>query len=760
MMNLVENTLMFKTRIKGLVQGVGFRPFIYRVASGLDVKGTVENRNDGVIIRYRCGEMLKDEFLEKIVAEKPMGAEIHFLQTERIAEPSHNFPDFRIVPSVDVSTDITGISPDIAVCPDCLMDMERQEHRIGYPFVNCTNCGPRFTIIKDLPYDRENTTMGSFRMCQTCAAEYGDVLDRRFHAQPVACSECGPCFTLFHDNGVEGKIGQILDRLATIIAGGGTVAVKGLGGYHLACDALNAKAVARLRKVKKREGKPFAVMFSDILHLREYADLNLSEEQALMSPQRPILLAKMKRPLAGGINLGLDTLGVMLPYLPLHHLLFGKLQTPAIVLTSGNESGCPIVTGNAEALRVFRMETDAVLTHNRDIHNRVDDSVQMVVNNQVRQIRRSRGYVPVPVRLPFDVDGIVATGAELNHSFCIGKNSDAYMSQHIGDLRNHETLDFFTGTLDRFKNLMRVTPREIACDLHPDYLSTRYAESLSLPVTRVQHHHAHIAACMAEHGLDEKVIGVAFDGTGLGTDGNIWGAEFFLCDPLSFERVGHFEYVPMPGGDRAAKEPYRMGLAYLHHVFGDEALNLDLEFVRRIPDSAAGLLTTAMKNRVNSPLCSSAGRLFDAVAAITGVCFISSFHGEAPMRLESLADRTCSGWYDCEEGPVVRFGPMIRQIVSDTLQGVPVPVISTKFHNTVIAAVEDAAGRIRRESGVGKVVLSGGVFQNRYVLSNLEINLALKGFRVYTHRRVPSNDGGIALGQIYICGKKREIACA
>lgn len=738
----------YRIEIRGLVQGVGFRPFVYRIATEAGLNGTVENRNDGVFIIVTCSENTLKDFISNIRHKAPPASRVesvNFSETEYV-----DFKGFEIVRSTSVSENITDVSPDIAVCDECLADMKTQPNRIGYPFINCTNCGPRFSIIQDLPYDREKTTMKVFEMCPSCRKEYTDVLDRRFHAQPVACEICGPEYTLHEgETKITGHT-QIILRTAELLNAGKIVAVKGIGGFFIACDALNEDAVSRLRVLKNREAKPFAVMFSSPETTREFAEVSTEEETSLLSMNRPIVLLKEKKPLAFSVNVGFDTVGAMLPYMPFHYLLFEKSGLKAVVLTSGNISDEPIITNNEKAISILGNICDAVLTYNRDIHNRTDDSVVRIMNSQERVFRRSRGYAPVPVKTQNRLEGILATGAELVNCFCIGKGNQAIMSQHIGDLQNMETYEFFTESIERHKKLFRFEPSLIVTDLHPDYLSTRYAEEYNLPVVRVQHHHAHIASCMAEHGLNEPVIGVAMDGTGLGDDGNIWGSEFLVCDYKSYERKAHFEYIPLPGGDKVTHEPWRTAVSLLYGVYGEEFLNFSLPFLQNIPQENIRMICAAIDKKINSPLSSGAGRVFDAVSAMINLCPVSRFHAEAPMRLESTIDHSVTQFYDFIPGSSISFQPMIRQIVDDIINKTPQPVISARFHNTITEAIIQTVASISRETGIRKVALSGGSFQNKYLTERVENALSKAGFSVYSQHTIPCNDGGIALGQMRI----------
>ena len=741
-------------KISGLVQGVGFRPFIYRLATRIGLKGWVENRNDAVHILVRGTEEEIGRFVEEVRNEKPA---ISYLDEITITDSeSLELREFKIQWSKSEGDAVTEVSPDIAVCDDCLDDMKRQPHRLDYPFTNCTNCGPRFSIIRSLPYDRNNTTMSDFRMCGECEAEYEDLKDRRFHAQPVACNHCGPAYRLVEKNSSLSDISKITDRFAEIIHHDGVIIAKGLGGFFLACDALNETAVRKLRSLKRRYTKPFAVMFRDIDSLKGYAQVSTAEERELSSWQRPVLILEERRPLAASVSRGFPTVGAMLPYLPFHYLLFEKLNTPALVFTSGNFSEEPILIDDNKTLEEFGGKLEAVLVNNRPIHNRVDDSVGFVVNGSFRLIRRSRGYVPSPVFMKRNVEGLVAAGAELVNCFCVGKDTRAILSQHIGDLKNFETLEFYEESFNRFMDLFRIKARAVACDMHPDYLSTRYARSLGIPVLAVQHHHAHIASCMAENGLDEKVIGISMDGTGLGTDGNIWGSEFMVCDLQDFERITHFGYKPMPGGDLAVAQPWRMALSYLDGIEGLDPADVPLIFREKISAEEIGLVLQSMKQGINSPLSSGAGRLFDAVAAILGVIRVSGFHAEAPMRLESIAADNEKGCYDYDYADTICFDNMLLAILDDLEKGITIPVISARFHNTIINVITRLAEIISGNTGIKNVVLSGGIFQNRYILARVENRFKELDFNCYSHRLIPSNDGGIALGQLAVLSKNKD----
>jgi len=744
-------------KITGLVQGVGFRPFVFKLAQQNNIHGWVKNQNDGVLIKAEGSKEILNNFISLLNKNKPIAAHIENIDTSETQV--ENFSEFNILKSINHSDEITQISPDIAVCLECLDDMKHQKNRINYPFINCTNCGPRFSIIHDLPYDRKLTTMQPFEMCDECKKEYEDVNDRRFHAQPVACNACGPEYELTYQNKKETDINKILQIFSSLITEGKIIAVKGIGGFHLACDALNANAVKRLRTLKNRDSKPFAVMFKDIETIQNFALMNEKESEWLQSWRRPIVLLRLKNAdaLPNAISNKLETVGAMLPYTPFHYLMFEHLNTAAIVLTSGNISDDPIVIDNAEAHEKLSIISDALLTYNRDINNRTDDSVLMIANNKPRIIRRSRGFVPTPIYLNLNVEGIMAVGGELKNTFCIGKQNMAILSQHIGDLKNIETFDFYKESIHLFEKIFRIKPEVIAGDMHPDYLSSKYLQSINVKKNFVQHHHAHIASCMAEHGLDEKVIGVSFDGTGFGDDGNTWGSEFFICDLAEYKRFTHFEYLPMPGGDKVSEEPWRMAVAYLFHYFGNVFLNWNLSFLKNIPEQKINLLIQAIKNNINCPLTSGAGRLFDAVSALLNICTIAGFEAEGPMRMESMINQNCNEKYLFEFNQTISFKKTFEEILNDLKNNISLDIISAKLHNTVVAVIANVANQMRNKYNINKIVLSGGVFQNKYLLEKTENILTAENFEVFTHSKIPSNDGGISLGQLAVAAKRRQI---
>jgi len=701
-----------------------------------------------------------DKFTNEILTEAPPASRIKSIEV--LPKSIEEYFKFSIAWSKANEDQITEISPDIAVCEECLTDMASDQGRIDYPFINCTNCGPRFTIIEGLPYDRPETTMRDFKMCGRCSSEYNDILDRRFHAQPIACNECGPEYQYYEAGKTISGTALILNEVSSMISSGLTVAIKGIGGYFLMCDSLNNDAVMRLRERKQREAKPLAVMFRDIFELKKFCYVEKCEERELKSWRKPILILKQKKALAAAVSNGLKTIGAMLPYMPIHYLLFRTLNTPAVVLTSGNLSDEPIIKDDSAALRKLLKVADSIVSYNREIRNRTDDSVIRIIDGRINIIRRSRGWTPQPVDLKFKVEGILALGAEQKNSFCIGKDSQAIMSQYIGDLKNKQTCDFYRETIDRFSDLFRFKPEYITCDLHPDYFSTAYASALekkhNIPVVSVQHHHAHIVSAMAEHGLDEKVIGISMDGTGYGTDGNTWGGEFLVADTSDFTRFTHFDYIPMPGGDFAVQEPWRMAFSYIYKYFGETFDYRSIPVFRLVNRQKLALVMEMIQNDINCPLSSGAGRLFDAVSALLGICPVTSFDAEAPMRLESAINSDTDQNYPFSIGGCVVFAETLKAIISD-LQYYDVSLISAKFHNTVAQAILEVSDLIRKETSLEKVILSGGVFQNKYLLEKTIQKLTQNRFKVYTNHQVPVNDGGISLGQLVVASKKTGL-CA
>ena len=749
--------------IAGIVQGVGFRPFIYQLARRHALNGRVANTASGVTIHAEGDPAKIEAFIADISAKAPPLAQITDISSR--STPSENCTDFTIAKSEAGAVRSTLISPDISICSDCLAELfDPNDRRYLYPFINCTNCGPRYTIIDDIPYDRPNTSMKHFKMCAACQAEYDDPENRRFHAQPNACPVCGPQVRLFDSEKAEMAASDPIAETARLLRRGGIVAIKGLGGYHLAVDAENHEAVRALRQRKHRAEKPFALMSLDLKSIRQYAQVGDDEERMLTSPQRPIVFLKKR---AGhGISAAVSPenryFGVMLPYTPLHYLLLANGFT-ALVMTSANLSEEPIAIDNDEAFDRLSHIADYFLMHNRDIYLRSDDSIMRHTGGAARFIRRSRGYVPTPIFLNKSMPPILACGAELKNTVCLTKANQAFLSQHIGDLENIKAFDFFKKTISHMKRILDIDPEIIAYDMHPGYLSTQYAlEQRNSTLVPVQHHHAHIVSCMAEHGIEGPVIGLSFDGTGYGTDGRIWGGEVLIADLAGFQRPLHLAYVPMPGGAAAIKEPWRMAVSYLFDTFGEDFNNLDLPVFKTQPANKIRLIKEMIVKRINSPETSSLGRLFDGVAAILGLRDEVSFEGQAAMALELLAHEEINYLsahdlygYDLTANHVreISVRPIIAGIVKDLKNGVGQGEISTKFHLSLMRMYTGLCDRMRSETGLNRVVLSGGVFQNALLLQGLIHGLERKGFQVFTQRRVPANDGGISLGQAVVAAE-------
>lgn len=773
-----------KIHVSGIVQGVGFRPFVYGLAVRLGLNGWVRNTSAGVDIQVDGTASSIDAFVNSLKSELPPLARIDFLDVS--IEAAHGFSGFEIVSSESLAGAFQPISPDVSICPDCLRELlDPSNRRYRYPFINCTNCGPRFTIITDIPYDRPNTTMAPFEMCPDCAAEYNNPLDRRFHAQPVACPVCGPQIWLEGTDGA--RIAERDDAIMAtrrLLANGKIVAIKGLGGFHLACDALNIEAVSELRKRKLRVDKPFALMMLDLETVQEYCFVSDAERTLLESRQRPIVLLQ-RRPgssIVEEVAPKQATIGVMLPYTPMHYLLFvseSGLQTPSeeghpLVMTSGNLSDEPIATGNDEARQRLATLADAFLLHNRDIRTRCDDSVIRVrmlggINDQDSGqakhnapgyfMRRSRGYAPDPIQLPADVPALLATGPELKNTFCVTRQRYAFVSHHIGDMENYETLRSFEDGIKHYEHLFRITPESIVCDLHPDYLSSRYATQRSqennLSLFRVQHHHAHIAACMADNGLDgsHPVIGLAFDGTGYGDDGAIWGGEFLIADYAGYQRSYHLDYFPLPGGDAAIKRPARTALALLWKLGldWDEQLVPVNDFCYE--DKQA--LRIQLERGLNTPRTSSMGRLFDAAAALAGLRQEVNYEAQAAIEFEAALDPLETGAYHFAlKEKVVDVEEAFQALVVDSISGVSIPIISARFHNGLVEMSRQVCAELRSQTGICEVAMSGGVWQNMTLLERTTANLSEDGFTVYIHRQVPTNDGGLSLGQAMVGASK------
>jgi len=752
----MTTAMAWRVSVHGVVQGVGFRPFVYNLATRLGLGGTVRNTARGVEIEIEGTPGALSRFVDDLVAGAPAPAHIDEVCVDDVEPRGQG--GFTIERSQD-GEGVLPVAPDVATCGACVGELlDPGDRRFGYAFTNCTVCGPRFTIIRAVPYDRPNTTMAGFRMCAACETEYDEPADRRFHAQPNACAVCGPRLQLVDAHG-RLLVGDPLNETRRLLASGGIVALKGIGGFHLACDATSDAAVRRLRERKGREAKPLAVMVPDVETAQRLCVISAEEVALLQSPARPIVILPARRSsgVSASVANGLGTLGLMLPYAPLHHLLW-RVDEPcpaALVLTSGNRSDEPIATDEADARERLGTIADAFLVHDRPIQNRCDDSVSRVVDGRELPVRRARGYAPLPVRLPFHSRPLLACGAELKSTVCLARGPYAFLSPHLGDLVNYETYASFVATIDDLAALFRIRPEAVAHDLHPGYLSTRYAQNLdpALPRVAVQHHHAHVAACMAEHRLTGAGIGVAFDGTGYGTDGRIWGGEFLVADYAHCERAAHLAYVPLAGGDLAVREPFRMALAYLRRAYGD--WDPGVASVAAASEDERRIIARQIEREVNAPLTSSMGRLFDAVASLVGVRHRSQYEAQAAVELEALVAPGEHGHYPVEvddrsEPAVIDPAPMIRGVVGDLAHGVAVPVIAARFHATVVATIVEVSARIRKRTGLRRVVLSGGVFQNVTLLRAARRALAGAGFTVFSHHIVPPNDGGIALGQAVV----------
>lgn len=775
--------------VQGVVQGVGFRPFVFTLAESLGLKGYVTNTAEGVLIEIE-GNRISD-FLRKLKAEAPPLARIADISITGL--PIAGYRDFTIRRSIDSggAGPFTLVSPDVSICSDCFRELyDPKDRRYLYPFINCTNCGPRYTITKSVPYDRPNTTMSSFIMCPECEKEYHDPKSRRFHAQPNACPKCGPKLTFKIQNqpsndpvgGSKFKIndGQHPTKSAVdMLKQGGIVAIKGLGGFHIACDATNDAAVKKLRERKRKSNKPFAVMSPDIEAIERYCDVSDKERELLLSSIRPIVLLRKKvgRMLSDAVSPNNMYIGAMLPYTPLHYLLFyhSEKQIPnfhALVMTSGNLSEEPIVRDNDEACEKLSQFVDGFLFHNRDIFMRVDDTVVRIWNSAnavngrgtdegcdpaISFLRRSRGYAPEPILLHDEGPEVLGCGADLKNTFTLTKGAFAIPSQHIGDMENYETLKFFEECLDNLKAVYRVQPTAIVHDLHPGYLSTQWAMSQKTDLYGIQHHYAHVGSVMAEHGLREKVIGAALDGTGYGTDGNLWGGELLIAGISGFERAGQFKYIPLPGGEAAIREPWRTAISYVMDAFGDKAFeHLEcLGFVEKYGTDNIKKIMTIVRSSELSPLASGAGRLFDAVSAMLGICDRNTFEGEAAMALESHTVDGIEDEYQVEHHKkngytIVDFSGAISGIIADLLQGIDKEAIATKFHNTVASVIITMVRNLNRITGIKDVALSGGTFQNLYLLNRAMRLLTEAGMNVYVNRHVPCNDACISLGQAYL----------
>ena len=749
-------------RVQGTVQGVGFRPFVFRLAAELGLSGSVGNDEHGVVAEVEGPPDAVADFLRRLEAEAPPLADVERIAAEE--RPAAGGAGFTIAQSARHGPADALVSPDTATCADCLAELfDPADRRHRYPFVNCTNCGPRFTIVTGVPYDRPATTMAGFAMCAACRAEYEDPADRRFHAQPNACPACGPRARLVGEEGAADAVAAAAERLAA----GAIVAVKGLGGYHLACRADDEAAVARLRSRKHREDKPFAVLAGDVAAAAALVSLGPEETALLASRERPIVLAPRVpgAPVAAAVAPGARELGVMLPYSPLHHLLAADAGRP-LVLTSGNVSDEPIAYRDDDALARLAPIADAFLVHNRPIHMRTDDSVTRVVvvgpgRRRPLALRRSRGFVPRSTALPVPAGRhLLACGAELKAAFCVAREGRAWVSHHIGDLGGYETLRSYTEGVEHFERLFAVAPEVVAHDLHPDYASTRYAlEREGVELVAVQHHHAHLAACLAEHGERGPAVGAIFDGAGLGTDGTVWGGELLTGDLQGFERAGHLWPARLPGGDRAAREPWRMACAWLLEAAGDAGSAPPGALAGRVEPDRWRAVARLARSGLAAPVTTSAGRLFDAVAALCGLRAETTYEGQAAVELEAACDPAERVAYPLPvragDGPLrLDARATVLAAAADLAAGLPVPTVAARFHNGMAAGTAAACTEIARGRGLETVVLSGGVFQNRRLLESTAAALGAVGLRVLVPERLPPNDGGIAYGQAAIAAAR------
>ncbi len=759
--------------VRGVVQGVGFRPFVYRLAQEEGLGGFIGNDTDGVTIEIEGAAARVEAFVVRLRAETPPLARIDAIAVRELAATGE--AGFRIVASEVLGRVSTGIPADAATCADCLRELlDPADRRYGYPFLNCTNCGPRYTITRRIPYDRPQTSMAKFRMCAACQAEYDEPANRRFHAQPNACWDCGPRVSLVGVDGaaieVEDAVRACIDRLAA----GEIMAIKGIGGFHLSVDATNEAAVMRLRARKHRYGKPLAVMVKDVEEARAFCEWAESEERLLHAVPRPIVLARKRDGcgIAEGVAPGIPWLGVFLPYAPLQHLLFASGQVKALVMTSANLSEEPIAIDNDEALARLGRIADAFLMHDREILQRCDDSVAAVVDDAPQLLRRARGFVPLGVELPFDAPPLLAVGGHLKNVLALARGRHVYQSQHLGDLESLTGLEFFKESLDHLMRTFEIEPRTVVHDLHPGYLSTTWAKEFArereLELIGVQHHHAHVAGCLAEHGFTGAAIGLALDGTGYGTDGRIWGGEVLIARLDGFERFAHLEYVAMPGGDAAVKEPWRMALGALHaarfEVESEQMLAL-----LGVERNEVRVLKRMIERKINSPMTSSLGRLFDAVAAVVLNRRVVDYEAQAAIELEGIAvdepDRFEQGDYvpelhEAEEGSgsvaVIRTGKMWRSVLDDLWRGVPARRISARFHAGIAEGLINAAANARIETDINTVALSGGCMANRRLARLLRAGLEEEGFTVLQHLQVSPGDGGLSYGQAAVAAAVLE----
>lgn len=774
-MPLKSEIKRLRLEIKGVVQGVGFRPFVYSTAEMFDLKGFVGNNNNGVFVEIEGTQSNLEKFQNYLREKSPPLSHITSVDSQQIELKFD--AKFEIIQSASHEAEFTLISPDISTCEDCLRELfDKNNRRYLYPFINCTNCGPRFTITKTVPYDRPNTTMSAFTMCSACRAEYENPLDRRFHAQPISCWNCGPTLT-FCDAEMQkcGDAKKHIEQTRQKLLAEQIVAVKGIGGFHLACDARNETAIKNLRQRKGRIDKPFAVMCKDLETARKFVEISEAEAEILTSKERPIVLLKKKNDckLSEFIAPNNQFLGVMLPYSPLHYLLFDN-KLDVLVMTSGNFSNEPIIKENDEALKKLSTLADSFLLHNRQIFVQCDDSVVRVCDPEtIRQgnagketlpftfyllpYRRSRGYAPFPVELPFAVPQILAVGGELKSAFCLTKENFAFMSQHLGDMENLETLQAFENSLKQMMRLFKVEPEIVIGDMHPNYLSSNWVKKAYPNFISVQHHHAHIASVMAENKiLDEKVIGFAFDGTGYGLDGKIWGGEVFCGDYTNFERLTHLRYFPIAGGDASVKNVYRLAISLLREA--EIQWTEDLACVSFASETERKILLKQLENNLNTIQTSSFGRLFDAIASIADIRHKATYEAQAAIEFEAILDKNVTESYQFEINEnEIDYRNLVREVVRDVRASVAKSTISAKFHNAAADLILQLSLKYRKSFNLNKIALSGGCFQNVALLKQSTKLLIKNDFELLTHKLVPPNDGGLALGQAVIAARQLQV---
>jgi len=743
--------------VEGIVQGVGFRPFVYNLAKSFGLKGWVNNNSQGVYIDVEGFNEELDKFVLCLKNNPPPLARIEKITIK--VDKVLNYDHFEIKESEHSLDKITFISPDIATCSDCEEDiLNLNNRRKGYSFTNCTNCGPRFSIIKELPYDRGNTTMNEFKMCEACNSEYLDPTNRRFHAQPNACKECGPEVWIEDFNGNKLDIEDPISFAQNMLMKGKIFAVKGLGGFHLACDGLNETSVSNLRKRKKRPFKPLAVMIKDIETVEKYCRVNPVEEKILTGIRKPIVILNQKESfdLPQNIAPNQKTMGVMLPYTPIHILLFSE-KLEVLIMTSANLNGLPIEYKDSSARAGLSGIVDYFLMHNREIYVPVDDSVLKVVDKKQTIIRRSRGFVPEPFKWS-NMRNVLACGPNMKNTFCISKEGYLFLSQFNGDLENLETYEHYKKNVEHFEKIFSFSPEFIAHDMHPGYMSTKYALKFDLPRIAVQHHHAHLVSNMFENNLEKKVIGVCFDGTGYGTDGKIWGGEFLICDRLEFTRVAHLDYIKMPGGEKAIKEPWRMAVSYLYKSLSAQKNEKEVyDIIFKLYGNKAINLINILNSNINCIETSSMGRLFDALSNIIGITDLVTYEGQASIELEAISEMDIEEYYTYrvikQDIYIMEPYEIINEALNDKMKGVSAKIIASKFQNTIVNLTVSICIRIREDSSINEVVLSGGVFQNSFLLKKICCNLKKNNFKVYIHKDLPSNDGGLAIGQIIIANE-------